>query len=396
MLSLDRYTKTDGVFDMDMIETTTDPAGPNEWRIRDQVLSLREWGTGIVHPLPSTREPSTIGAAEGCWLRLWDPTGCISRQHAELTYSECAGWTIADLRSKNGVQLDGARVDTHVSHVLAPGVQIGIGGVTMVAESPMLCALQELLARFIGWSDERREDVDRALYSVRVAATYREPLLLCGPGNLVSVARLLHAHALGDQPFVVCGAQESGLNALTAARGGTLCFWRYKLPADFDEVVAAVRGRGSASRVLLVVCAHSLPRGSDIASQVVTVFRSILLPPLSGRARELTRLIDAYADDAIATFGGSLPPEDRNWIARNASGTLSQIEMETRRIVVLHACGESVKSAAKVLGMAHGSLSDWLARRALPGRSPMPATDEDEEGALPGRSPMPATDEDEE
>jgi hypothetical protein len=281
------------------------------------------------------------------------------------------------MHSKNGVYLDGARVDTHVSHVLAPGVQIRIGGVTMLAESPMLCALQALLARFIGWSDERCEDVDRALYSVRVAATYREPLLLCGPGNLVSVARLLHGHALGDRPFVVCGPQESGLNALTAAIGGTLCVWRDKLPADFDEVVAAVRGRGRASRVLLVICAHALPRGTDIASQVVTVFRSILLPPLSDRARELTRIIDAYADDAIATLGGWLTPEDRTWIARNASDTLSQIEMATRRIVVLHACDESVKSAAKVLEMAHGSLSDWLARRALPGSSPMPSLDEE-------------------
>jgi hypothetical protein len=247
----------------------------------------------------------------------------------------------------------------------------------MLAESPMLCALQALLARFIGWSDERHEDVDRALYSLRVAATYREPLLLCGPGNLVSVARLLHGHALGDRPFVVCGPQESGLNALTAASGGTLCVWRDKLPADFDEVVAAVRG--AASRVLLVICAHALPRGTDIASQVVTVFRSILLPPLSHRARELTRIIDAYADDAIATLGGWLTPEDRTWIARNASDTLSQIEMATRRIVVLHACDESVKTAAKVLEMAHGSLSDWLARRTLPESSPLPSIHEDEE-----------------
>jgi pSer/pThr/pTyr-binding forkhead associated (FHA) protein len=358
-------------------ETATEPAGPNEWRIRDQVTSLREWGTDIDHPLPSTREPSSIGAVDGCWLRLWDLTGCVSRRHAELIYNELAGWTIADLNSKNGIHLDGMRMDPHVSHTLAPGVQIRIGGVTLVAESPMLRALQDLLERLIGWSDERREDVDRAIYSLRVAATYREPLLLSGAGNLVSIARSLHRHALGDRPFILCGPKASGLEALTAARGGTLCFWRTRLPADFDEVVAAVRG--PASRVLLVICAHDLPRGTDIASQVVTVFRSIVLPPLSDRARELTRIIDAYADDAIAAFGGSLTPEDRNWIARNASGTLSQIEMEARRIVVLHACGESVKAASRMLGMSHGSISDWVARRALPGRSHVPAPDEDEE-----------------
>ena len=33
------------------VETRTDPAGPNEWRIRDEVVRLREWGTSIVQPM---------------------------------------------------------------------------------------------------------------------------------------------------------------------------------------------------------------------------------------------------------------------------------------------------------------------------------------------------------
>lgn len=358
-------------------ETSTDVAGPNEWDIRDEVGQLREWGTGIVHPLPLMRDTSVIGAAEGCWLRLWDPTGRVSRKHAELRYTDGAGWTISDLRSKNGVHLDGARVS---SIALVPGDQIRIGGVTLIAESPRLCALRGLLARFIGWGDEHREEVDQALYSVRIAATHREPLLLCGPGNLVSIARLLHRHVRGDQPFVLCAPRATyarGLEALAAVGGGTLCVWRNKQPADFDEVVSAVRG--PASRVLLVICAHALPRGNDIASQIATVFRSILLPPLADRASELNRIIEEYANDAIATFGGWLAPADREWIADHAAESLSQIDMATRRIVALHACGESVTLAAKLLSMSHGSLSDWLARRTLPGRSQMPALDEDEE-----------------
>jgi hypothetical protein len=361
---------------VEMVETSTDVPGLNEWGIRDEVVQLREWGTSIVHPLPSTRDVSIIGAADGCWLRLWDPTGRVSRKHAELTHSE-AGWAISDLRSKNGVHFDGTRLS---SSTLIPGVQIRIGGITLIAESPRLCALRELLARFIGWRDEHREDVDQALYSVRIAATQREPLLLCGSGNLVSIAKLLHRHILGDQPFVVCAPRAtytSGVEALAAASGGTLCVWRNKLPADFDEVVAVLRG--PEPRVLLVICAHAVPRGGDIASQVVTIFRSILLPPLADRARELNRIIDAYATDAVATFGGWLAPADREWIAGHASDTLSQIEMATRRIVALHACDESVTLAAKQLSMSHGSLSDWLARRTLPGRSQMPPTDEDEE-----------------
>ena len=322
-------------------------------------------------------DTSVIGSAEGCWLRLWDPSGRISRKHASLTYIEGFGWTITDLRSKNGVHLDGARVNRLT---LVPGVQIRIGGVTLIAESLQLCALREVLARFIGWGDEHCEEVDQALYSMRIAAAYREPLLLCGPGNLVSAARLLHRHALGDKPFVFCGpkgAHTRGLEAMAAAEGGTLCVWRKQLPPDFDEVVAALRG--PSARVLLIICAHSPPKGNDMASRVVTVFRSIIVPPLADRAHELPRIIEGYASDAITAFGAWFGQADRDWVAGNASETLSQIEMATRRIVALHACGESVTHAAKLLDISHGSLSDWLARRTLPRGAQMPALDEEEE-----------------
>jgi hypothetical protein len=362
-----------------VVATKTDKAGPYEWHIHDEVSGLREWGTNIVHPLPPTRKRTVyIGATEECWLRLWDPSGRISKKHAELTYSG-TGWVISDCASKNGLYRDGVRVS---SIALVPGLHIRIGTITLVAESPRHCALRELLARFIGWSDPRLEEVDQALDSVRIATTHREPLLLCGPGNLVSLARLLHRHALGEKPFIACvprANHASGLDALAAAEGGTLCVLRNHQPADLDQVVAVLRAlRAPAPRALLVVCAHDLPRGDDIASQIVTVIRSIIVAPLAERARELGRIIDAYASDAITAFGGWLASADREWIADNASDTLTQIEMATRRIIALHASGDSVTSAAKLLAMSHGSLSDWLARRTLPGRPEMPAMDEDE------------------
>jgi hypothetical protein len=46
---------------------------------------------------------------------------------------------------------------------------------------------------------------------------------------------------------------------------------------------------------------------------------------------------------------------------------------------VLHKCGESVKLASKNLSMAHGSLSEWIARRKLPEMSAMPMEEEDED-----------------
>jgi hypothetical protein len=128
-----------------------------------------------------------------------------------------------------------------------------------------------------------------------------------------------------------------------------------------------------------MVCAHAPPKGNDVASRIVTSVRSIVLPPLSSRARELRRIIEAYAQDAISAFGGGwLAPADWDWIEQNAAGSLQLIGMATRRIVALHLCDESVTRAAKLLSMAHGSLSDWLARRSLPGKAGM--TEEEEDG----------------
>lgn len=360
----------------EMETTTTSATGPHGWDIRDEVTQLREWGTNIAYPLPPRHLASTIGASRDCWLRLWHPSNSISRTHAVLTHGK-NGWAISDLESKNGTFLDGVRVPTLA---VVPGAEIRIGDTTLVAESPRLVALRALLERFLGWADERKEDVDRALFSVRIAATHREPLLLSGEGNLVPIARLLHQHALGDRPFVVARPRTrhpTGMVALAEAAGGTLCVWRREQPDDFDDVVSALQG--PYARTLLMVCAHALPKGNDVASRIVTIVRSIVIPPLADRARELHRIIDGYAADAIAAFGGGwLAPADWEWIENNASGSLHQIAMATRRIVALHVCDESVTRAARLLSMAHGSLSDWLARRSLPGKAAMPDDDEDE------------------
>ena len=364
-----------------MMETETrttniDAVGPNGWSIRDEVMQFREWGTHVSYPFPPKHVVSTVGASRDCWLRLWDPNGSISRSHAVLTHGK-DGWFLEDLGSKNGVYLDGARVP---ALSVVPGAEIRIGEVTLIAESPKLVALRALLERLLGWDDERRELVDQALFSVRVATTHREPLLLCGEGNLVPVARLLHHHALGDRPFVVVRPRSRharGMDALAEAAGGTLCVWRREQPDDFDEVASALQG--PSAKALLMVCAHSPPKGNDVASRIVTSVRSIVLPPLSSRVRELRRIIDAYAQDAISAFGGGwLAPADWEWIERNAASSLQLIGMATRRIVALHLCDESVTRAAKLLSMAHGSLSDWLARRSLPGKAGM--TDEEEDG----------------
>lgn len=360
------------------VATKTDVAGPSRWIISDEVTQLREWGTGIAHRLSRDHGELVLGSAPGCWLRLWDPSGHISRSHAVIRYSE-NGWTISDLGSKNGIYFDGVRV---ASSVLVPGAEIRLGPVTLIAESPQFFPLRSFLERLLGWSDARREEVDQALFSVRAAATHREPLLLCGAGNLEPIARMLHQHVVGDRPFIVSKPRTPyarGVDALSAAAGGTLCIWRHQQPEDFDEVVSALRG--PFSRALLIVCAHALPKGNDIASQIVTVVRSIRIPALAERGQELHRIIDEYAGEAMAAFAsGWMAQVDREWVASNASGSLHQLEMATRRIVALHACDDSITQASKLLRMSHGSLSDWLARRTLPARPTMLYEDDDDIG----------------
>jgi pSer/pThr/pTyr-binding forkhead associated (FHA) protein len=333
-------------------------------------MRLREWGTDTIRVLPAPPVVDwTVGAAEGCALRLDDPTGRISRVHARLIHDE-SRWLLRDLNSKNGVRVDGAR---RAEIVLEPGVEIGIGGLTLIAESSRSVALRGFLARLLGWGSDRTEVVDHALRSIRMAATRRVALVLCGDGDLVPTARSIHRHALGDRPFVVCDPRrrdtratvrsaenhETGLAALAAAQGGTLCVRSRRLPRDFAGVVAALRDPGA--RVQLVVCATSPDDGKPYLAVPITV------PSLAGRERELDRIVNEYAEDAMAELGASrmsFLAADHTWIRENAA-SLPEIEKATLRLIALRD-SRNLTSAAARLGMAPVSLSRWIGRRKMP------------------------------
>src|SRR6185436_162721 len=114
---------------------------------------------------------------------------------------------------------------------LEPGSELSLGGIMLIAESPRLIALRGYLARLLGWDDDHGETVDLALRSVRMAATQRAALVLCGDGDLIPIARGLHRYSAGDsRPFVLCDPRRratgenaalenypSGLAALRAA-----------------------------------------------------------------------------------------------------------------------------------------------------------------------------------
>ncbi|MBC7976918.1 MAG: FHA domain-containing protein [Myxococcales bacterium] len=363
---------TMGMMMMMMGTSTKTDAAANEWLIDDSVFRLRLWGTDTIRPLPAPPiHECTVGAAETCLLRLDDPSGRISRLHARLIREETR-WLLRDLGSKNGVRLDGAR---RTEIVLEPGIEIGIGGLTLIAESGRSVALRSFLARGLGWRSDRIETVDHALRSIRMAAARRVALVLSGDGDLVPTARSIHRHALGaDRPFVVCDPRrrqgkatvrsaenyETGMQAYAAATGGSLCVRNRRLPRDFDDVVIALRD--PSSRVQLVVCADEVgDAGPYLAAPII-------VPSLATRVAEIDRIITEYAEDAIAELGtprtGFLAV-DRAWVREHASSSLPEIEKATLRLVAIRE-SRNLSNAAARLGMAPVSLSRWIGRRSLP------------------------------
>jgi len=351
------------------IATKTD-LGADAWAIDDDVVRLREWGTEYVHALPL--EPNatlTIGSSEACSLQLSDPTGCLSRQHAQLV-REATRWIALDLDSKNGMRLDGVR---RPKVLLEPGSELGVGGITLIAESARLIALRGFLARILGWSSDRAETVDLAVRSVRLATTRRAALALCGDGDLVPIARGLHRYSLGDdRPFVLCDPRRRttehsaplenytvGMDAFRAAIGGSMCMWVKRLPRDFADVTTALRDPGT--RVQLIVCGVRPPDSKELVSAPIEV------PPLSSRPDEIERVIDEYAGDAVTALhaSASLTPVDRDWVRLHSATSLPEIEKGTLRIIALREAGNIARAAA-MIGMAHASLGEWIGRRRLP------------------------------
>ncbi len=362
-----------------MMSTKTDPRFV-EWNVDDDVIRLREWASDRFHDLPAAHLPSgeerqdlgswLVGSAEDCAFRLSDPSHRVSRRHARLL-REQARWSLLDLGSKNGLRVDGTRQTTAMLH---PGMEIGIGGITLIAESLRLIELRSFLARIIGWGPDRAETIDLAMRAVRMAQARRTPLVLRGEGDLVPIAHDLHRRELGkDRPFVLCDPRrqslegnvrsstnfERGLDALTAARGGSLCVRSNRPPDDFLAVLSALRDPDSG--VQLIVC-DSSPRDAEALLAV-----PITIPPLASRQDELPHIIHEYTMDAAHEF--SVPmrfyTEDRDWVIAHSSGSLHEIEKGTRRLVALRSAG-TLLGAAEMLGMAAVSLRRWVARRAVP------------------------------
>jgi len=353
--------------------TKSDPL-LNEKVLTDEVMQLRVWGTAIVKSLePNGDVKRVIGSAPGSWLRLQDER--VSKAHAEVIYdSEHGRWVVRDLGSTNGILTGRVR---YGEIALEPGMEILIGGVAVVAESNRFAATRAFLSRILGRSAEQATTVEAALRSLRLAATHRKEIVLCGNDDMVSLARSLHRRFLGpDRPFVVCdpsrepageenvrsaASYATGLEALEAARGGSVCVKNSPRPPDFDRLRMAMQDPDV--RAHLFICIRKAKEASAFDTTAIVV------PPLKERKAELREIIQEYAVDAMTELEVPLTAfkkADVEWVLANEGAQLADIEKATRRLVALRASDGNMSRAASMLGMARMSLRKWIRKRRLP------------------------------
>jgi hypothetical protein len=336
----------------------------------DDLVQLRIWGSDEIFLLPSEGNDLIIGTGSSCAIRIRDRTGNVSGRHARLSRAG-ARWIVSEIDGTVGIKLDGLR---HAEFPLDPGVELAIGGVTLIAECARLLGLRKFLSRLLGWS--RNDHVDLAMRAMRMALARRVALVLCGSDDLVAIASALHRFAVGDdRPFVHCAPPRRGngpgvrslehhelaVPAMAAAAGGSLCVWSNRLPRDFPEVAAALHGPGAGAQ--LIVCTD-VPGG---ASQLLASAQ-IVIPRLADRESELDRIIDEYgADEAarLSSRGATFTAGDREWVRKHSAASLAEIEKGTRRLVALRLAG-SMTRAATMLNMSHVALAEWFQRRRRP------------------------------
>jgi hypothetical protein len=121
--------------------------------------------------------------------------------------------------------------------------------------------------------------------------------------------------------------------------------------------------RDPSTDVQLVVCADAFQATHPFLVRPVP----LLVPPLTARAHELPRIVDAYARDAIEALGADrtgFTTADQRWVLDRAPRSLVEVETATLRLVALRQAG-TIGGAARRLGMAPVSLTRWLARRPV-------------------------------
>jgi len=256
-----------------------------------------------------------------------------------------------------------------LAHVALAGVAQPVTGGCVVIQNET--SLRGFLGRILGWS--AASAVENALRSVHLSVAHSATLVLLGDPDLVPIAQGLHCRAVGaEPPFVVCDRRRadrlesvraprsyaSGVAAIRAATGGSVCIRRRRIPRDFWSMAEMVKGHAPMQ---LIVCAES----HETPHPFLLRPAQLQIPPLSARTSDLPSIVEEYAFDAIHELGAGetvLTRADRDWVIAHSASTLPEIEKGTRRLVALRQAGSIYRAAAR-LGISHVALSQWLGRR---------------------------------
>lgn len=346
-----------------VLATKTDPG--TEWDVSDHVQWLGRWGRDesedIKLPADAIGE-LVFGASSSAAIRI-DNDPKVSKTHARIV-GQGAMWSIEDLKSRNGTWIDSVRCETSF---LRPGTVIRIGDTRFIAFSERLAALRELLRRWIGWGDEHRSDVDRALRSVRKAFTARSPLILFGQDGLTPVAARLHREVLSKAPFVVAQDERELEHASLGVQRGALCVASIRDPRAFAKSFKRLHERIPR----IIVCALSSDETTNIVDElenvdIETAVR-VRVPPLATRKQELPRILRGYAHefetslDMVSTY----TDEDIAMLARWPYGKYAEIEFDAPRLVVLRGSPQNIRAGSPILERSPSAFSRWAKRRGL-------------------------------
>lgn len=244
-----------------------------------------------------------------------------------------------------------------------------------MAESARWIALRNVVSRMLGWSPDQAEAVDLALRGIRFAAMRRAVLILCGGGDLVPIAEELHRRTLtAARPFVLCnprrrseddaegaaGDVASGVEAVEAAAGGTVCLLHKNLPADLDDMLHELRQPHCQAQ--LVLCA------ANVRDAALFAAAPVIVPGLTTRKAEIDRIIREYAAEAAAAMGIGehwLSPIEHAWIRDHPGESLPDIQRATLRLAAIRCAGSMSAGAVKV-GISHTMMRKWLVKHRFP------------------------------
>jgi sigma-54 dependent transcriptional regulator, acetoin dehydrogenase operon transcriptional activator AcoR len=342
-------------------------------------------------PLALGSEPLRIGRDRDAALLLEDDE--VSRHHAEVRYDDEADrWVICDCGSRNGLWVNGARVERKA---LAHGTVVRVGRTLLVMVDVMVAA-----DRRLGRETQALRGRSLAMQQVRGEIArmveQRIPLLVVGEAGVGKelVARELHRRSGRLGPFVpvncatistgapdreLFGGPAGNLAGLSAprdglfgqARGGTLFLDEIgELPAELQPELAralaagAVRpvGRTQPAQVdVQVIAATHRDLENDVASGAfhAGLYERLAgwvlrVPPLRERREDILDLAYAVLD---RWRGGKLSLSDRAaeaLLLYDWPFNVRELEHAIQNAAV-HAGGTSRRGSAIARGRARGS-----------------------------------------